>query len=137
LMGHEDDQNEEAKERVAAAVRERARDGVLACAVAFRLAEDLSVGPLEVGAAANRLGIRLQGCQLGLFRDSEGQRRVSKAEGVDPDLEQAIREGLVLGRLPCAVAWALAARFGIKKTDVANAAEWLGIRVSQCQLGAF
>jgi hypothetical protein len=125
------------EERVAAALAERAADGVLMCAKAFRIAEDLSVGPLEVGRAATALGIRLRGCQLGLFRDAEGRRRVSAAEDVEPELEEAIRQGLVLGRLPCAVAWALAARFGIKKTHVANAAQRLGIRISQCQLGAF
>jgi len=59
------------------------------------------------------------------------------AEEVTPELEQAIREGLILGRLPCAVAWAIAARFKMPKLHVANAAEKLGVRVGQCQLSAF
>jgi len=62
---------------------------------------------------------------------------VRPAEDVSPELELAIREGLVVGRLPCAVAWALANRFDIRKLDVANTAEKLEIRIGQCQLGAF
>jgi hypothetical protein len=111
--------------------------GEMSCAKAFLVARKLSAAPLEVGRAATELGIRLKSCQLGLFRDEEGQRSVSPAATVEPELEGAIREGLVLGRLPCAVAWALATRFGIKKTAVADAAEKLDIRISQCQLGAF
>ena len=126
-----------AKEQLAAALKDQAAKGGLTCAKAFRVADDLSAAPLVVGNAATELGVRLQSCQLGLFRDADGRRPVSAATAIEPELGQAIREGLVLGRLPCAVAWALATRFGIKRTDVANAAEKLGIRISQCQLGAF
>ena len=122
---------------LAAALSDQADKGGLTCAQAFRIAEDLSSAPLEVGNTATRLRIHLRNCQLGLFRDESGQRPVSAAKEVAPELEEAIHQGLVLGRLPCAVAWALAARFGIKRTEVSNAAEKLGIRISQCQLGAF
>jgi len=44
---------------------------------------------------------------------------------------------MILGRLPCAVAWSIAVRFNMTKRDVANAAEKLGVRIGQCQLGAF
>jgi hypothetical protein len=56
---------------------------------------------------------------------------------MDQRIAAAIREWLILGRLPCAVAWAVAARFGIPKLHVANAAERLDVRIGQCQLGAF
>jgi hypothetical protein len=124
-------------DRVVTAVREQARDGTLRCAAAFRIAEDLGVSPLAVGRAADGLNVRLMRCQLGLFGHGERKSVVEPAESVAPELEQAIREGLVLGRLPCAVAWAIAARFGMPKLHVANAAEKLGLRLGQCQLGAF
>ena len=124
-------------DRIATAVREQAQDETLRCVAAFRIAEDLGVAPLVVGQAAGDLSVRLMRCRLGLFGHGERKSVVEPAEEVAPELEQAIREGLVLGRLPCAVAWAIAARFGMPKLHVANAAEGLGVRIGQCQLGAF
>jgi hypothetical protein len=124
-------------ERIAAAVRERARDGGLQCAEAFRIAEELDVAPLAVGRAADGLDVRLTRCQLGLFGHGPQKRITEPLDEVPPELEQAIREGLIAGRLPCAVAWAIAARFGMPKLHVANAVEKLDVRIGQCQLGAF
>ena len=124
-------------EKIAAAIRERVREGMLRCAAAFRMAGDLDVTPLAVGQTADALAVRLSHCQLGLFGYGERKSIVEPAEDVPPELEQAIREGIILGRLPCAVAWAVAARFGMPKLYVANAAEKLGVRFGQCQLGAF
>lgn len=124
-------------ERIADAARERAREGKLSCGAAFQIAESLAVNPLEVGKTADELGLHLYRCQLGLFGYNGEERIVHATEEVSSELEQAIREGLVVGRLPCAVAWAIANRFNLRKTDVANAAEKLEIRVGQCQLGAF
>jgi hypothetical protein len=95
------------------------------------------MAPLAVGKAADELGVRLARCQLGLFGYGEPRRIVEPAAEVSPELERAIREGLILDRLPCAVAWAIAARFGIPKPEVSNAAEKLEVRIGQCQLGAF
>jgi hypothetical protein len=125
------------EERIADAVRKRAREGRLSCGAAFHIAEALEVNPLKVGEAADQLGVRLYHCQLGLFGYDGKERIVHATDEVSPALEQAIGEGLVVGRLPCAVAWAIANRFGLRRTDVANAAEKLDIRIGQCQLGAF
>ncbi len=125
------------KERVEAAVQEEAKEGMLRCAAAFRIAEALGVSPAVVGKAANDLNVHLSRCQLGLFGYGEPRSVVTPAESVSPELEQAIREGLILGRLPCPVAWAIAARFRMPKLHVSNAVEKLGVRMSGCQLGAF
>jgi hypothetical protein len=109
----------------------------LGCAQAFRIAKRLKAAPLMVGRAADALDVHLARCQLGLFGYGDKKRLVVPAETVAPELEQAIRGGLVLGRLPCAVAWAIASRFHISKVAVANAAEGLAIPIGQCQLGAF
>jgi len=124
-------------EQVKAAVQERINSGTLRCADAFRIAEELEVAPHRVGNAANELEVHLSRCQLGLFGYGEPKSIVKPAEDVPPELEQAIQEGLILGRLPCPVAWAIAARFGMPKLHVSNAAEKLGVRMSGCQLGAF
>ena len=124
-------------EKIAAAIERRAKNGELRCAEAFRIAEELGVAPLAVGQTANELDVRLARCQLGLFGHGPQKSITEAAAEVPSDLEQAIREGLILGRLPCAVAWAIAARFGMPKLHVANAAEGLDVRLAQCQLGAF
>jgi hypothetical protein len=41
--------------------------GKLPCAVAFKIAKKLKVSPRKVGDAANRLNIKIMGCQLGCF----------------------------------------------------------------------
>lgn len=48
-----------------------ARDGRVACATALALAERLSVSPRVVGAACDRLGLKIVSCQLGCFGDSK------------------------------------------------------------------
>ncbi len=123
--------------RLADAVQKRARDGKLSCGAAFRIAEEHAVNPLKVGETADALDIRLYHCQLGLFGYDAEERIVHPAEELSPELEEAIREGLIVGRLPCAVAWAIASRFDLPKTHVANAAESMRISIGQCQLGAF
>ncbi|HET89841.1 MAG TPA: hypothetical protein ENN99_03750 [Chloroflexi bacterium] len=123
-------------ERIAQAIQKRTPEGMLGCAAAFRIAEDLGVTPRAVGQTADELNVRLTGCQLRLFGHGD-QKGVQPAEEVAPEVAQAIQEGLILGRLPCAVAWAIAVRFGMPKSEVANAAETLGVRIAQCQIGAF
>jgi hypothetical protein len=124
-------------EGIAKAIRGRLSEGKLRCVDAFRIAEELAVMPLDVGETADELEVRFARCQLGLFGYGDPKRIVEPAERVTPELEQAIREGLVGERLPCAEAWVIAARLGISKLEVANAAEKLGVRISQCQIGAF
>ena len=124
-------------EKIATAIQKQAHEGKLPCAAAFRIAENIAVMPLDVGEAADALSIRLERCQLGLFGYGEEKRIVQPAAQVAPKLEQAIRDRIINGRLPCAEAWLIARSFGIPKVEVANAAEKLEVRIGQCQLGAF
>ncbi len=55
------------EERVLEAVREKAEEGRIPCAVALKLAEELGVPPIEVGKAANTLNIKIVKCSLGCF----------------------------------------------------------------------
>ena len=124
-------------EKIASAIRDQIQEGDFRCADAFRIAEGFGVTPLAIGEMADGIRVRIERCQLGLFGYGDPKSIVKPAEELPPGMETAIREGLILGRLPCSVAWAIAARFGISKTQVSNAAERLGVRISQCQLGTF
>lgn len=128
--------------RVAKAIRDHLdSEGMLPCAAAFRVAEELGVEPLLVGQTADEMGVRLNRCQLGLFGygpKAEGRHKIVRpADVVEPALAQAIQDSLSQGRLSCQSAWEIAAALGIPKMDVSAAAEALGIRIARCQLGAF
>jgi hypothetical protein len=124
-------------ERVAAAVKSKAKEGAMACAVAFEIAENLGVPPEEVGFTLDSLEVNIVKCQLGLFGYAPVKRIVKPAERVPPDLEKAIRGALVKDRLPCASAWTLAEKRRLKKMEISGACEALGIKIGPCQLGSF
>jgi hypothetical protein len=124
-------------EKLAQALREKALDREIPCALAFNIAETMKVSPAEVGFTLDMLEIKTIKCQLGLFGYKPNKRIVQAADNVSPELEEAIRNSLTNGRLPCAVAWELAERFGLRKMQVSAACETLGIKISACQLGSF
>lgn len=127
---------------IAESIKASLVEGQLPCAVAFAIAEQSGADVLLVGQAADALDIRLSKCQLGLFGygpKAEGKhRRVQPMRDVPPELAEAIRAGLGKdGRLSCATAWRIAAELGLARQAVSDAVEGLGLRIGQCQLGAF
>jgi hypothetical protein len=122
---------------IRAALAHNTEKGELACAVAFRLADELQKPPAAIGEAADLLGIRLVKCQLGLFGYSPDKKIVQAAAAVDSDLEEAIRRGLENDRLPCREAWNIAKAFKMSRMGVSAACEALAIKIKPCQLGAF
>jgi hypothetical protein len=54
-------------EELEAQIRLAAPQGKIACAEAFRLAEELSISTQEMGKLLNELGIKIKLCQLGCF----------------------------------------------------------------------
>jgi hypothetical protein len=111
--------------------------GQLPCALAFQVAKELGVSPNAVGRAADLLELRIVKCQLGLFGYHPEKKIVKPAVSVGPDLEEAIRAGLVDERLPCTTAWDISRRLGLRKMRVSAACEAMGIKIKPCQLGAF
>jgi hypothetical protein len=55
------------KEQLKEEIMKKAVDRKLPCAVARKIAEDLGIPYASVGAAADELGIKIKGCQLGCF----------------------------------------------------------------------
>lgn len=144
-MTHHDKGNYSAKhapdsllnKEIAREVEKRAVNGKIGCADAESIATELNVPMGEVGVALDLMEIRLCKCQLGLFGFEPEKIIVKPAEDVDGDLEQAILDFLVDGRLPCSVSWEIAWRFTVPRMDVSAACEALKIRIKPCQLGAF
>ena len=128
--------------RLAAEIKSRMRDEKLTRAAAMAAAETLGVDPLDMGRAADALGIRLTVCQLGLFGFPGGAKGWTQAKAADlpvaPGFEEALRAaGTAAGKITCLSLWILAARFSVPRIQAGWAADRLGIAVGECQLGAF
>lgn len=122
-------------------LRNSLKDGTLPCAVAFRIAQEHSVAPGEVGDLATGLDIRISHCQLGLFGygpKAQGLHKIVRpAETVSEEVEKALRNRTADGNITCSDAWAIAKKMRIPKMEVAAAIEALGLRLIQCQLHCF
>ncbi len=129
--------NSDADPRVVNALRQKASEGEVPCAVAFKIASELGVTPEMVGQTTDLLEFRLAKCQMGLFGYKPNKRIVKPAEEVSKELEASIRQGLKNNRLPCKKAWEIAEKLGLRKMAVSSACEAMGIKINACQLGAF
>ncbi|NPV69475.1 MAG: hypothetical protein HPY55_02360 [Firmicutes bacterium] len=58
----------DAGDAVREAVKRAAANSRLPCREALELAKRLGVSPSEVGKAADALGVKITGCQLGCFK---------------------------------------------------------------------
>jgi hypothetical protein len=119
------------------ALIESAPGNRLSCAAAFKAAGRLKRPPLEIGTAADRLGIDIVKCQLGLFGYTPEKKIVAPAPAVTAEMETAIRAKLADGRLGCRQAWDVAETLGVPRMAVSAACESLGVKIKPCQLGAF
>ena len=109
----------------------------LACAKAFKIADELNVSAAEVGKTADLLNMKLVKCQLGLFGYTPEKKIVKPKAASTIKLESAIQDSLAEGALPCAKAWEIARNFDISKMTVSAVCEQLKIKIRPCQLGAF
>ena len=119
------------------AVMDKVKDSHITCSAIHKIASELKTTPAEVGMAVDLMEVRLSRCQMGLYGYTPDRRIVKPASEVSPELEEAIRNSLVDGRIKCLSCWNIAKDFGIAKMDVASACETLHIRIFSCQLGAF
>jgi len=118
-------------------VLERAKDGEISCAVAFEVEKELQVSSDKVGITIDLLNIKLIKCQMGLF-GYKPQKKIVKPENMEnPDLKDAITDALVEGRLSCKSAWEISSRLDVPKLTLSKACEFWGIKINNCQLGAF
>lgn len=111
--------------------------GELPCAVAFDIATRLNVAPAEVGISCDLLNIKISKCQIGLFGYPPNKKVVTAAKDPVPALKEALLAAQTDNRITCWIAWETAARLKVGKIAVGNACEAMGIKIKECQLGAF
>jgi hypothetical protein len=109
----------------------------LSCVTAFEIAGRLHVQAKDIGEAADRLKIRLVNCQLGLFGYKPNKKIVTAQESVSEELKAAITKSLDGGKLSCIKSWEIAADLKTSRFSVSCSCEALGIKIKECQLGAF
>ena len=56
------------RDKVIEAIRQRAEDDRIPCAVCFQIAEEYEIPKRELGELLNELEIKVVQCQLGLFK---------------------------------------------------------------------
>ncbi len=118
-------------------IKARLKGQAIPCAVVFHTAGELNVTPQQIGKTADLLEIPISKCQLGLFGYTPEKKIVKAEKTSNQELMDAIKASLVNDRLPCEVAWKIAARFNAPKLKIGNICEGEGIKVKPCQLGAF
>ena len=122
---------------VARGLSARAKNGHITCMAAFEVIEALGVTPAEVGMALDLQEFRIVKCQLGLFGYSPEKRIVKPAAEVSEDMRERILRAADGAGITCAACWQIAESLGVPRMDVSNACERLGLKVTDCQLGAF
>ena len=145
VMAHEDaghyaakhPEGTEAKQEITQQLLKKIVDGKISCAAAHAIAVKLKVAPQEVGVAIDLMEARIHKCQLGLFGYHPQKRIVKSVATPSPDVRAAVEAVLANRRIACKKCWNIAAHLGKKKLDVSNVCESLGIKVNNCQLGAF
>lgn len=124
--------------RLAAAITARLQDGKLTCAAAWDAAEQLGVPAHAVGRTADSMRIHLCACQLGFF----GPARHGEGAGAAASAPEAFAHALLAARrerneVACARVLAEADRCGVSRLAAGGFADQLGIKVRDCDLGAF
>ncbi|RTZ99150.1 MAG: hypothetical protein DSY90_01865 [Deltaproteobacteria bacterium] len=122
---------------IAAALKEKAKDGNISCAAAHKIARQQVASPARVGQIIDLLELRIDKCQLGLFGYHPEKKIVAPSKTASDALESALRPVVTDNRVPCVECWKIADRMDLSRMDVAAACEGLKIKITPCQLGAF
>ena len=129
--------DKETLDRLETAVSESLKDGRLPCPAGWKIAKDMGIPKIAVGAMMDRLGIRVTDCQIGFFKVEktpyEGMKKENPPEEIIKELEELHRAG----ELKCSSIFELAGRLKTTPLKLSDAANFLGLKILGCQLGCF
>ena len=118
-------------------ILKKTKNEKIPCAVAFEIAKVLQISPEKVGKTADLMNFKLTKCQMGLFGYQPKKKIVNLQDNIKEDVKNAVSDALPHGRLSCKQAWDIASRLHVGKMTVSGACEALGVKIKDCQLGAF
>jgi len=109
----------------------------ISCKEAHEMAEQFKISPLQVGKILDELQIKIIECQLGLFGYGEKKKDIPKIISPDSQLLETIKALAKDNKISCKTAWEIADNRNMQRKTIAGYIESLGIKISDCQLGAF
>lgn len=119
------------------AVRAVLKNGYLSCPTGWKVARDMAVPRIAVGAVMDKLGARITDCQIGFFKVDKTPYTGAAEEEPPPEIADALRELDAAGNLTCSTVFELARRLRKKPLKISEAANILGLKIRDCQLGCF
>jgi hypothetical protein len=120
-----------------AEIKASLRDGHLPCPAAWKISREAGVSRLAAGEIADRLGIRVSGCQIGFFKKNKTPYTEPAGKLVDDEVAAVLEQLSKSKQLTCAGIFEIAQRFKLKPLDVSHAASARGLVIRECQLGCF
>jgi hypothetical protein len=93
------------------------------------------VPALQVGAAADNIGLRIVNCQLGCFKVEKAARKEPTV--IDPVIVSELESVLSRGPLTCAAAFTIARKLKKNVSDIGDVANAKNYKIRGCQLGCF
>lgn len=117
-------------------VRKSTSQNKISCRKALLIAEENSVNPIEVGKAADKFGIKIIKCSLGLFGYENSPVQNCNAD-FHPELENLIKINISEDKLTCDNAFKIAHQLKIDKLQITSFCNSRGFKISKCKLGAF
>lgn len=143
-MGHQDrghyakkHQNSRPNPEIADKIKASARQGMIDCASAHRIAKTIGYPVAEIGVQTDLLELRISRCQMGLFGYGPQKKNLNPDVEISDALRHDILERQEEGRISCLSSWDIARAHKISRLDMGSACEKLEIRIKPCQLGAF
>ena len=113
------------------------KDGYLPCPSAWDIARETAVSRKAVGEAADRLGIRISGCQIGFFSKSKTPNFDAGYRPADEGITGILGQMDKNKTLTCIKVFQLAEQYSLKPLDISRKAGAMGLKIRECQLGCF
>jgi len=113
------------------------QNGYLPCPTAWKIAKDHDVPRITVGAIMDKLGVRISDCQIGFFKVDKTPYMGSAKEKPSTEMEIALYELDATCNLTCSTVFELAHCLKTTPLKVSEAANILGFKIGNCQLGCF
>jgi hypothetical protein len=123
--------------RLESAVKSALKDGYLPCAVGWKIAKDIAIPRIAVGAVMDKLGVRITDCQLGFFKVETIPHVGTAPQEPPPEITTGLRELDAAHTLTCLATFELARRLKTTPMRVSEVANILGLKIRACQLGCF
>lgn len=130
-------QSQELNYQIASVIEKEAVNSTITCAKVHAIAKKLGIAPKEVGIQVDLMELRIKQCGIGLFGYDPDGKNFDKNVIISDALEAEIRKIAPDSKTTCIKCWELASKLKLRRLEIGSACEKMGIKIKQCQLGAF